>query len=111
MKRIEKIRIDEIRANIGEKIGEAILRWLGHVERNNEEDVVMMTWNTDVSGQRHIGRFNSRWSDARRKKWGEGRSADKRSTITENVDNENSMRTPYGESKTTKGEEKEDIIV
>ena len=71
MKRIEKIRIDEIRANIGEKIGEARLRWLGHVERNNEGDVVMMTWNTEVS-VRHIGRFNSRWSDARRKKWGGG---------------------------------------
>ncbi len=37
-KRIEKIRTEEIRAmagvaNIGEKIREATLRWLGHVER------------------------------------------------------------------------------
>ena len=38
IKRIEKIRTEEIRAgagmaNINEKIIEAILRWLGHVER------------------------------------------------------------------------------
>ena len=45
------------------------------------------------------------------KNGGGERSADKRSTITENVDNENSMRTTNGESTTTKGDEKEDIIV
>ena len=49
IKRIEKIRNGEIRAragvaNISEKIREAILRWLGHVERMTEEDVVMRTW-------------------------------------------------------------------
>ena len=43
-----KIRIEEIRArarvaNISETIREARLRWLGHVERNIEEDVVMRT--------------------------------------------------------------------
>ena len=30
-------------ANISEKIREAILTWLGHVERKSEEDVVMRT--------------------------------------------------------------------
>ena len=30
-------------ANIGETIREAILRWLGHVERKTDEDVVMRT--------------------------------------------------------------------
>ena len=30
-------------ANISEKIREAILRWLGHVETKNGEDVVMRT--------------------------------------------------------------------
>ena len=49
IKRIEKIRNEEIRAragvaNISEKIREARLRWLGHVERKTEEDVVMRTW-------------------------------------------------------------------
>ena len=39
IKRIEKIRNEETRpragvANISEKMGEARLRWLGHVERN-----------------------------------------------------------------------------
>ena len=43
-KRIEKIRNEEIRAragvaNISEKIREAMLRWLGHVERKTAEDV------------------------------------------------------------------------
>ena len=49
IKRIEKIRNEEIRAragvaNICEKIREARLRWLGHVERKTEEDVVMRRW-------------------------------------------------------------------
>ena len=47
IKRIEKIRIEEIRARVGvvnkgENIREARLRWLRHVERKTtEEDVVM----------------------------------------------------------------------
>ncbi len=49
IKRIEKMRTEEIRArpgvaNISEKIREARLRWLDHVERKTEEDVVMRTW-------------------------------------------------------------------
>ena len=46
MKTIEKIRNEETRsrsgvANISEKIWGARLRWLGHVERKTEEDVVL----------------------------------------------------------------------
>ena len=46
---IEKIRNEEIIAragvaNISEKIGEARLRWLSHVERKTEEDIVIRTW-------------------------------------------------------------------
>ena len=54
IKRIEKIRTEEIRARAGvakisEKVREAIPRWLGHVERKTEGDVVfflvvMRTW-------------------------------------------------------------------
>ena len=49
IQRVEKIRNEEIRAragvaNISEKIREARLRWLGHVERETEEDVVMVGW-------------------------------------------------------------------
>ena len=49
MKTIEKIGTGEIRAragvaNISEKTREARLRWLRHVERKTEEDVVMRTW-------------------------------------------------------------------
>ena len=45
IKRIEKITNEEIRAragvaNIGDTIREARLRWLGHVDRMTEEDVV-----------------------------------------------------------------------
>ena len=45
IKRIVNIRNEELRtracvANISEKIREARLRWLGHVERKTEEDVV-----------------------------------------------------------------------
>ena len=32
-------------ANISETIREARLRWLGHVEGQTEDDVVMRTWN------------------------------------------------------------------
>ena len=35
-------------ANISEKIREARLRWLGHVERKTEEDVVMRRWKMKV---------------------------------------------------------------
>ena len=49
--RIEKIRNEDIRARADvaniiyyEKIREARQRWLGHVERKTEEDVVMRTW-------------------------------------------------------------------
>ena len=47
MKRIEKIRNEEIRARAGvantrEKIREARLRWLGHVERNTDDHIINM---------------------------------------------------------------------
>ena len=46
IKRIEKIRIEEIRerpgvANISKKIREARLRWLGHVRRETMGDMAM----------------------------------------------------------------------
>ena len=49
IKRIENIRREVTRAragvaNISEKIREVRLRWLGHVERKTEEDVVMRRW-------------------------------------------------------------------
>ena len=52
IKRIEKIRNEEIRAragvaNISRKIREARLTWLGHVEKKTE-DVVMRTWKMEV---------------------------------------------------------------
>ena len=61
MERIEKIRNEETRAragstNISETIREARLRWLSHVERKTEEDVVMGTWKMEVSGRRKVGR-------------------------------------------------------
>ena len=58
VKRIERIRTEEIRAreaNLCEKIREA--RWLGHAERKTEEDVVMRTWKIEVNGHRKIGRL------------------------------------------------------
>ena len=68
IERIEKIRNEEIRAragvaNISEKIREARLRWLGHVERKTEEDENM----EDGSVHRKIGRPKLRWTDAVRK--------------------------------------------
>ena len=72
IKRIEKIRNEEIGAgagvaNISETIREARRRWLGLVERKTEEDVVMRTWKMEVGGQRKIGRPKLRWSDVIRK--------------------------------------------
>ena len=60
IKRIEKIRNEEVRetacvTNISEKIREARLRWLGHVVRETEEDVVIRTWKREVCGHRQIG--------------------------------------------------------
>ena len=48
IKRIKKIRNEEIRARPGvakmsEEITEARLKWLGHIERKTE-DVVMRIW-------------------------------------------------------------------
>ena len=37
-------------ANINARIGEARLRWLEHVERTTEQDVVMRTWKTEMVG-------------------------------------------------------------
>ena len=72
IQRIEKIRNEDIRAragvaNISEKIKEARLRWLGHVERMTDEDVVMRTWKMEVGGYRKIGRLKLRWCDVIRK--------------------------------------------
>ena len=50
-------------ANISETIREARLRWLGHMERKTEEDVVMRTWKMEVGGHGKIGRPKLRWSD------------------------------------------------
>ena len=52
----EEIRARACVANISATITEAILRWLGHVDNYNEEDVVMRTWKTEVGGYRNIGR-------------------------------------------------------
>ena len=65
IKRIEKISNEEIRTmagvtNISQYIRETRLRWLGHVERKTEEDVVMGTWKME-------GRPKLRWSDVIRK--------------------------------------------
>ena len=68
-------------ANISEKIREPRLRWLGHLERKIEEDVVMRTWKMDVSGQRKRGSLKLRWSDVIRKDMEE-----KRVTIEEGHD-------------------------
>ena len=50
-------------ANISEKIRDARLRWLGHVDRKIEEDVVIRTWKMEVGGNRKIRRPQLGWSD------------------------------------------------
>ena len=67
------MRNEEIRAragvgNITETIREVRLRWLGHVERKTDDDVVIIrTCKMEVSGHRKIGRPKLRWSDVIRK--------------------------------------------
>ena len=51
-------------ANISEKIREARLRWLGHVQRNT---VAMSTWKMEVGGHRKLGRPKLTWRDVIRK--------------------------------------------
>ena len=101
-KRIEKIGNEEVRAtaglaNISEKLREAILRWLGHVERKIEEDVVMRTRNMEVGGHRKLGRAKLMWSDVIRKDMKESgeRRKYRRRTRPESVEIENSMRQPH----------------
>ena len=65
--RILCIKASACVTNISEKIREARLRWLGHVERKTEEDVVMRTWKMEVGGHRKLGRLKLRWSDVTRK--------------------------------------------
>ena len=100
IKRIEKIRNEDIRAragvaNISEEIRETRLRWLGHMERKTEEDVVMGTWKmVDKSGHRHERRPKLRWSRVLRKDNNEKgvSTTGRRSTRLESVEIENSMR-------------------
>ena len=47
--------------NISDQIREAILRWLGHVERNTEEDVVMRICKMDMEVYRNIGILKLQW--------------------------------------------------
>ena len=94
IKRIEKIRTEEIRAradvsNIREKIRKR-LRCLGHVERKTEEMLrehgngwTPKDRNTETEVERC---YKKRHEGERRR--------DKRSTRPENVDIENSMRRP-----------------
>ena len=42
--RNKEIRASAVVANISEKIREAKFRWLEHVARKTEDDVVMRTW-------------------------------------------------------------------
>ena len=75
IKRIENIRNEEGTARTGVAntsvhIREARLRWLGHVERNTEEDVSsenMKCGSGPVGGHRDTGRLKLRWSNATRK--------------------------------------------
>ena len=99
IKRIEKNRNEEIRAradvaNISYKIREARPRWLGHVERKTEKEVVMRTWKLEVGRHRNIGKRKSRWSDVIRKDMREKGVKERRSTRPENVEIENTMYRP-----------------
>ena len=52
---IARAGVAEIRARAGvaeisENISEARLRWLGHVEKKTEQDVIMRTWKTEMVG-------------------------------------------------------------
>ena len=72
IKRIRKIRDEEIRAragvaNICEKPGKMILGRIGHVERKTEEGVVMGAWKMKEGGHRHYRKPKPRWSDVIRK--------------------------------------------
>ena len=72
IKRIEKIRNEEEGqlpvANISENIREARLRWLGHVERNTEEDKEKMEvgghrnydMKTEIEGERYYKKIKTR---------------------------------------------------
>ena len=95
IKRIEKIRTEEIRAragvtNICKKIREARRRWLGCVERKTEKDVVMRTWKMEVRGHRNTKTDVERCYTERH----EDISTERRSTRPKKMENENLMRRP-----------------
>ena len=99
IKRIEKIRNEEIRAragvaNISEKTRDARH---GIVRPRGEKDgriIVTRTWTMEVGGHRNIGRPKLKWSDGIRIKRNEEERSKERSTTPDNVDNDNSMRRP-----------------
>ena len=62
--------------------------------KKTEEDVVMRSWKMELSGHRGIGRRKLRGSDAIRKDMKGVKIEDRRSTSTEKVENENSVRPP-----------------
>ena len=89
--RRDKIRNEGIRAragvaNIREKRREARLRWVGHLERNTQENVLMRTWKMEVGEHGKIGRPKMRWSDVIRKIHKRETNNDTRSTRPENVE-------------------------
>ena len=44
------------RKNISQTIRESRLRWLGHVERKTDEDVVIRTWKMEMIEHRKVAR-------------------------------------------------------
>ena len=54
---------------ITDKVREARLTWLGHVQRREEQDCVRRILAADVCGQRSKGRQRKRWIDVVSTKW------------------------------------------
>ena len=78
--------------NISEVIREARLRWLGHVERSRDANVIMRTW----KWVRHRKKTKTEVERCYTKRYEGERSTERRGTRSENSENENLMRRPKG---------------
>ena len=70
------------------------LRWLGHLERKTEEDVVMRTWKAEVNGTTKDRKAKTEVERCYTKRREGDRSTDRRSSRTENLENENAICRP-----------------
>ena len=69
MRNIKRVRNEEIRricrkkVSVGERMDQNVLRWLGHVERMEDDRLARKVYELEVQGPRCRGRPRKEWMD------------------------------------------------